>query len=190
MVLLPGYGDIETSQEQARALMASLGHGAANPLKARLTTRSSRNYVDAAIWVVSQLKDIWIDAELHQVEGAEWYGTVAKREFQFALNASATAADDPDVNFYEHFGCGSQRNYSDYCDPQAQHLFDQQSQEFDPGKRRQLVWEIDKKLVTDVARIGFGFRYQFNPRWPYVKNLVPHQTAYSWGRMQDVWLDK
>jgi len=26
--------------------------------------------------------------------------------------------------------------------------------------------------------------------WPYVKNLVPHQSIYSWGRMQEVWLDK
>jgi hypothetical protein len=26
--------------------------------------------------------------------------------------------------------------------------------------------------------------------WPYVKNLVPHQSAYNYGRMQEVWLDK
>ena len=27
-------------------------------------------------------------------------------------------------------------------------------------------------------------------QWPYVKNLVPHNALYNYGRMQDVWLDK
>jgi ABC-type transport system substrate-binding protein len=26
--------------------------------------------------------------------------------------------------------------------------------------------------------------------WPYVRNLVPHHSNYSFGRMQDVWLDR
>jgi hypothetical protein len=26
--------------------------------------------------------------------------------------------------------------------------------------------------------------------WPHVKNLVPHQSIYRWGRLQEVWLDK
>jgi hypothetical protein len=27
-------------------------------------------------------------------------------------------------------------------------------------------------------------------QWPRVKNLVPHQSLYSYGRMQEVWLDR
>ena len=27
-------------------------------------------------------------------------------------------------------------------------------------------------------------------QWPYVKNLVPHNSLYTYGRMQEVWLDK
>jgi hypothetical protein len=26
--------------------------------------------------------------------------------------------------------------------------------------------------------------------WPYVKGLVPHHSLYSFGRMQNVWLDR
>jgi hypothetical protein len=26
--------------------------------------------------------------------------------------------------------------------------------------------------------------------WPHVKNLVPHHSLYSFGRMQEVWLDR
>ncbi len=25
---------------------------------------------------------------------------------------------------------------------------------------------------------------------PYVKDIVPHQSVYNYGRMQEVWLDK
>ena len=27
-------------------------------------------------------------------------------------------------------------------------------------------------------------------QYPYVKNLVPHNALYNYGRMQEVWLDK
>ncbi len=26
--------------------------------------------------------------------------------------------------------------------------------------------------------------------WPYVKNLIPHQSMYNFGRMQEVWRDQ
>jgi len=26
--------------------------------------------------------------------------------------------------------------------------------------------------------------------WPYVKGLVPHHSLYSFGRMQNVWMDR
>jgi hypothetical protein len=25
--------------------------------------------------------------------------------------------------------------------------------------------------------------------WPHVKNLIPHQSLYNFGRMQEVWRD-
>jgi hypothetical protein len=27
-------------------------------------------------------------------------------------------------------------------------------------------------------------------QWPHVRNLVPHNSLYSYGRMQEVWLDR
>ena len=60
----------------------------------------------------------------------------------------------------------------------------------DNVERLKLVRKIDMRLVNDGARVVFGFRNLHNARWPYVKNLVPHQTHYSFARMQDVWLDK
>jgi len=41
-----------------------------------------------------------------------------------------------------------------------------------------------------VARPMLGWRKEYFARWPYVKNLVPHNALYNYGRMQEVWLDK
>jgi peptide/nickel transport system substrate-binding protein len=60
--------------------------------------------------------------------------------------------DDPDQQLYENYACSSQRNYSGYCNPEVEQLFDRQSMEADQEKRRTLVWEIDKRLQEDGAR--------------------------------------
>jgi hypothetical protein len=52
------------------------------------------------------------------------------------------------------------------------------------------VIAIQKKLEEDVARPTIDWRLLYNLQWDYVKNLVPHQSIYNWGRMQEVWLDK
>ena len=69
-------------------------------------------------------------------------------------------------------------------------LIDQQSQELNPAKRLALVQVIQRKLEEAAVRPVLGWRLDYYTVWPYVKNLVPHQSIYSWGRMQEVWLDK
>jgi peptide/nickel transport system substrate-binding protein len=69
-------------------------------------------------------------------------------------------------------------------------LIDAQSQELDPKKRLALVWQIQKRLEEDAARPMVGWRLDYFMQWDYVRNLVPHQSIYNYGRMQEVWLDK
>jgi hypothetical protein len=35
-----------------------------------------------------------------------------------------------------------------------------------------------------------GWRLDYFMQWDYVRNLIPHQSIYNYGRMQEVWLDK
>ena len=53
-----------------------------------------------------------------------------------------------------------------------------------------LVQEIQRKLEETTVRPGLVWRLDYFTAWPYVKNLVPHHSIYSWGRMQEVWLGK
>jgi len=189
-VLLPGYGKGEEGKAQARKLLAEAGFGPANPLKFEMSTRAIAIYVDFASFVVSEFKQIGVDAALKQVDTAQWHPLATRREFQMAANLTGLGVDDPDANFYENYACGSSRNYGDYCDEQVMRLIDQQSQETDTQKRVVLVWQIQKKLEEDAARPTMGWRVDRFPHYPYVKNLILNQVTYNCCRFQDVWLDK
>ena len=85
-------------------------------------------------------------------ETSAWHPMVARKDYVVALNATAVGVDDPDANFYENYSCGSQRNYTGYCNQEIMKLMELQSMEADVQKRRELVWEIDKRLQEDGAR--------------------------------------
>ena len=130
-----------------------------------------------------------IEATLKQVETAQWHPMATRGDYQIGANLTGLGPDDPDANFYENYGCGSPRNYSAYCSEQIQKMIDAQSQELDPKKRMALVGAIQRKLEDDAARPVLGWRLDYFTVWPHVKNLVPHQSIFNWGRMQEVWRD-
>src|SRR5260370_26157570 len=69
-------------------------------------------------------------------------------------------------------------------------LIEQQSQELNPHKRLALVSALQKKVEQDAARPLLDWRLDYFTVWPYVKNLVPHDNIYNFGRMADVWRGK
>ncbi len=187
---LPGMGDPGRNKAEAKQLLAQAGYGASKPLKLSVSTRASSFYVDLASFIIDQLKQVGIEASLEQVEMGIWHAKLTRREYEMAVNNTGMGPDDPDANLYENFKCGSPRNYSDYCNPEVDRLIDEQSQTLDLAKRLQRVHDLDLRLQLEGARILLGWAKEYYLMWPYVKNLVPHQSAYNYGRMQEVWLDK
>ena len=187
---LPGYGNPADDKAKARKLLAEAGFGPSSPLKAEVLVRGIATYLDFASFVIGELKQVGVEGTLKQVDTVQWYGLLTRKDYQLGANISGFGLDDPDANFYENFSCTSLRNYTGYCNEQVMKLIDQQSQELDQKKRLALVQQILKKLEEDAARPMMGWRLDYHAQWPYVKNLVPHHYIYTYGRMQDVWLDK
>jgi len=189
---LPGYGpNIEESREKARKLMEKHGYGPNNRLAIKVSTRNNATYRDPAVILIDHLKQIYMDGTLDVIETSNWFSTVARKDYQVGLNLTAAGVDDPDAMFYENYSCGSQRNYTGYCNPELEKLFEKQSMMSDPAERRKLVWEIDKKLQLDGAR-PIIFHFKWGNCWhPYVKGLTTHvNSMYNGWRMEDAWLDK
>ncbi|MBI4081505.1 MAG: ABC transporter substrate-binding protein [Candidatus Lambdaproteobacteria bacterium] len=187
---VPGFGEIEKGREMARQMMAELGYGPKNPLKVDILTTTVPITLDSAVWTAGALKEVYVDATLQQTEPAVFRAALARRDYHIIAYSGTNGSDDPDVTFYEHYGCGSLRSYSDYCNPALQKQFDQQSQMFDNGARLRVVHDADAQILTDVPRALLGFRISYFPTWPYVKNFIPHQASSNFWRFQEVWLDK
>ena len=188
---IPGYGDVHKDREQARAILAKFGYTASNPLKIKVSTRNLATYRDPAVVLIDQLKTINIDAELEPVESSQWFAKVARNDYSVGLNLTGNGIDDPDQAFYENYACGSERNYTHYCNKELEALFDKQSVETDVEKRRKMVWDIDKELQEDVAR-PILMHARSGTCWkPYVKNMtIMNNSAYNGYRYEDLWLDK
>ena len=78
-----------------------------------------------------------------------------------------------------------------YCSPEVDKLIDQQSAEPNREKRKQLVWQIERKLAEDGARPIIFYPSGGTCSQPYVKGLVTMvNSIYNSYRMEDVWLDK
>ena len=189
---LPGYGpDIAANRAQARAIMAKFGYGPDHPLKIKVSARNIPIARDPAVILIDQLKTIDIDGELDLVDTAVWFPKMARHDFTVALGLGANAVDDPDQQFYQNYACGSQLNVTGYCNRDIEKLFDRQSVEADPQKRRKLVWDIDERLQQDDARPIIYYNDAATCWQPYVKGLtIMVNSIYNGWRMEDVWLDR
>ena len=189
---LPGYDpDVQKNRTEARQIMQKLGYGPDKRLGLKVSTRNIPPYRDPAVILTDQLKEVFIDGELEIVETANWFPKMMRKDYKIGLNLTGGGVDDPDQQFYENYGCGSPRNYTAYCNPDLEKLFDRQSMEADEAKRKQLVWEIERKLAEDGARpiIFYNrFAYCWQPQvkgWTMMVNSIINNF-----RMEDVWLDK
>ena len=189
---LPGYDpDVQKNRTEARTIMEKLGYGPDRRLKVKTVTRNLPDFRDNAVILIDQLKEIYIEGELDLIDTVHWFPRMYRRDYQVGYGFSAGVADDPDDQFYSVYACNAQLNYSGYCNSELEKRFEQQSMEADQEKRKQLAWEIDKKLQEDVARPIIA-HYRAATCWqPRVKGLKTMVSSiFNGWRMEDVWLDK
>jgi peptide/nickel transport system substrate-binding protein len=192
LATVAGYNpDVAGNRAKARKIMEGLGYSDSNRLKIKVATRNIAIYRDPAVILIDHLKEIYIDAELETIETSNWHAKVARKDYQVGLNLTGIGVDDPDAMFYENYACGSQRNYTGYCKQEMMDLFEKQSMMENGPARKQLVYEIDRRLQEDAAR-PIIFNNVAATCWqPYVKGFtMMTNSVYNGWRLEDVWLDK
>ena len=188
---MSGYTDAAKNQAEARKIMESLGYSKEKPLKVKVSTRNIALYQDPAVILIDQLKQIYVEAELEVVDSTIWHAKAARRDYTIGMNLTGMSVDDPDPVFYENYACKSERNYTQYCNPEVDRMIDAQSQELDKEKRKRMVWAIEQKLNDELARPVMFFPRDATCWHPNVKGFVQHENSiYNNWRLEDVWLDK
>ena len=112
-----------------------------------------------------------------------------RKDYSVGLNLQGAA--NPDDTLPLLYGCGSEFNRNNYCNPEVETLIGQQSREADQEKRKQLVWQIERKLSEDDARPIIFYSRGGRCRQQHVKGLtlIVNSIFNGW-RLEDVWLDK
>jgi peptide/nickel transport system substrate-binding protein len=189
---LPGYNpDVANNRAAGRKIMEKLGYGPDKRLALTVSTRNVAPYRDAAIILIDQLREIYIDGVLEPLDTTQWYPRLTRKDYKVALNVTETAVDDPDPAFYENYFCDAQRNYTGYCSREVEKLVDQQSAESDIEKRKHLVWKIERKLMEDDARPILFYPRGANCWQSQVKGLTIHANSiYNGWRFEDLWLEQ
>jgi peptide/nickel transport system substrate-binding protein len=118
-----------------------------------------------------------------------FFPKMLRRDYVVGLNLQDAA--DPDQTFPLVYGCGSEFNRHDYCNFAVDKLIEQQSIKADQEKRKQLVWQIERKLAEDSAR-AIIFCSRGGTCWqPTVKGLtLMVNSIFNGNRREDIWLDR
>ena len=139
---------------------------------------------------VLDITGCYIDGTLNAIDTTQWYPTVMRKDYMVGLTVSENGLDDPDQQFYENFVCGAERNYTGYCSPEVDKLVDQQSMQTDNAKRKQIVWEIERKLAEDAARPAIFYPVSAACWQPQFKgHTMMVNGNYNGWRLEDAWLD-
>jgi peptide/nickel transport system substrate-binding protein len=171
--------------------MEKLSYGPDKRLAVKVSTRNFPGWRDFAVIMIDHLKEIYIDGELDLVDTALWYPKMARKDYTVGAVPMESGVDDPDQMYYENYVCGAARNYTGYCSPELDKLVNQQSMEANPQKRKEIVWQIERKLAEAAVRPVLFYPVGATCREPWVKGLtIMTNSIYNEWRMEDVWLDK
>jgi len=185
---LPGYAPgVEKNRAEGRQIMQKLGYGPDNPLKIKVATRDLPLYRDPAVLLIDQLKQVYFDGELDLIDTSRYFPKIMRKEFTVSLNLQTSGPEALEL-FY---GCGSSLNWDGYCSPEVDKLLAQQSEAADEDQRKQLLWEMERKLAADYARPIIFYSRVATCWQPYVKNMtLMVNSVFSGNRREDIWLDK
>jgi peptide/nickel transport system substrate-binding protein len=185
---LPGYDpDIDKNRTEARQIMQKLGYVPDNPLKIKVATRDIPLYRDPAVLLIDQLKQVYFDGELEPIDTSRYLPKIMRKEFTVSLNLQTSSPEAVEL-FY---ACGASLNWDGYCNKQVDELFQQQSEAADEERRKQILWQIERKLAEDYARPIIFYGRVATCWQPYVKNMtLMVNSVFSGNRREDIWLDK
>jgi peptide/nickel transport system substrate-binding protein len=185
---IPGFGrNKEQERQQARRLLAEAGYGGG--FETRILVRKGAAEEPLGIVIKDQWEKVGIRATLDVQELGVLLDRMTRGDFEVGRGSFATYVDDPDTAFSIGYLCRSPRNYSQYCDPEIDALFERQSRATDPAERRRLVWELEKKVLVGHSKIMLGrLEVWWALYWRTVRNFKHRSNLYNFERRDDTWL--
>jgi peptide/nickel transport system substrate-binding protein len=186
----PGFGkDMEKNRAEAKRLLAEAGYP--NGLKVVLKNRNVKlPYQDFAVFAIQEWRKIGIEAENRPLETASWFSDGRDTgNFEAIITPGVEYMDDPDV-MLRRYVFGDPGNWGRFNDPAIEDLFARQARSMDPAERKELVLEIQKRVLDNAYYLPGLWWTRRVVHWTKVKNYVAPPNHYSNQKLQDVWLSE
>ena len=186
---LPGYrqGDAkEQDREEARRLLAEAGYpdGVDTTI---LTIADLQRHVDLSVFIVDQLATVGINVENKLLPVGDWFVPFSST-FDYALITveGNVSYPDPDSAAGNILPGGV---WTHLEDQQMVDLFEQQSNETDQDRRREIVEELQYRMIEVVNMVPIAWMADYFPTRPEVKGFVAPLGVWSRHRLDRVWLE-
>lgn len=137
------------------------------------------------------LEQIGIKAKLRTLERTAMYASMDNGDFEMGALTPGLNIEDPNDYLGTMYITGAGRNYSRFSDAVVDELYQKQSREMDHEKRKQLVRQLEDRLVEMVPVIILSQDSSgLQMRYPYVKGYKPVGGRYQEQRREHIWMDK
>ena len=180
----------ERNVAEAKRLLAEAGLGRGLKIPRDDTAGYGPDYMDAVQVGLKNLKDAGVEVDLKLKEYGAYAGSVLVGKFDKLAGGLLGAWNDPESYLYRLHMPGQTSNGSGVNDAKLIEMIRQQRRTFDVARRRELVYDIQRYLSTQVYHL-YGPSANVVSAWEsYVKNFAPNFGHDYGGRLMAAWLDK
>jgi peptide/nickel transport system substrate-binding protein len=187
---LPGYDrDIEKSRGEARQLLKEAG---LENLTFKLHNRTvGEPYTPVGVFLIDQWKRIGVTVEHSQVETSPYFGNLVEGTFDVALYPVTVPADEVTAQHQSYLtNAKSPISYSRHTDQKLDDLWEQQSRTLDPVKRKALVHEFERHLLTQNYSLSINWWQRIIVHHKKIKGWYFSPSHFQGQDLIAVWLDQ
>lgn len=186
----PGYWhDMEKSRAEARRLLKEAG---AENLTIKLHNRNlAEPYTPLGVFLIDQWRRIGVNVEHSQVETKVYFDSMVEGKFDVASYPATEPVDDPSAQYaYYLTNDKSKISYSRHTDKKVDELWDAQSREMDPAKRKVIIQELERYLLDKAYVLSLNWWQRIIVLNKKVKGWHMSSSHFSGQSLVDVWLDQ
>ena len=190
LLKIPGYSrDIEKSRAEARALLKEAGQ---ENLKLKLHNRTvAEPYTPVGLFLIDQWRRIGVTVEHSQVETSPYFGNLVEGKFDVALYPVTVPADEVTAQHQSYLtNAKSPISYSRHTDKKLDDLWDEQSKTMDPAKRKSLVHEFERHLLTQNYSLSINWWQRIIVHHKKIKGWHFSPSHFQGQDLAGVWLDQ
>jgi len=173
---------------EAKRLLAAAGHPNGFKTTVDATAGFGPDFMDYVQVLLRNWKDAGVDAQLNLKEYGAYVTSTVFGKFDKMMAGLRAIYTEPDSYIAHIFLPDSPLNLFGVNDPKLTEMIRLQRRTFDPARRRDIVWDV-QRYVAEQGYFGVNGSAKVVSAWDaHVKNFMPNNGYDYGGRLMAAWL--